>query len=143
MDEPFPPTAQMYSIRANPRRQRVPVRCGRRYRNRPLAGGWPILRPADTVQIFLSGANYILSSYGESMAGSTTVQDLEREALKLTPLEQLQLVDRLIRYLIYNTTPRTASPVHSLRELKGMGKEIWAGIDAQAYVNKERDGWTG
>ena len=28
-----------------------------------------------------------------------------------------------------------------LAELRGLGKEIWAGVDAQAYVNKMRDDW--
>lgn len=26
-------------------------------------------------------------------------------------------------------------------ELRGLGKEIWQGIDAQEYVNKERELW--
>ena len=28
-----------------------------------------------------------------------------------------------------------------LTELRGLGKEIWAGIDAQEYVNEMRDEW--
>jgi hypothetical protein len=28
-------------------------------------------------------------------------------------------------------------------ELEGLGKEIWQGIDAQDYVNQERDSWNG
>ncbi len=31
----------------------------------------------------------------------------------------------------------------SIMELEGLGKEIWAGIDAQEYVNQERDSWDG
>ncbi len=31
----------------------------------------------------------------------------------------------------------------SIMELEGLGKEIWAGIDAQEYVNRERDSWDG
>jgi hypothetical protein len=31
---------------------------------------------------------------------------------------------------------------HSLMELEGLGKEIWAGEDAQAYVNRLRDEWS-
>lgn len=34
-----------------------------------------------------------------------------------------------------------SSPRHSLEELRGLGKEIWTGIDAQAYVNQMRDEW--
>ena len=31
----------------------------------------------------------------------------------------------------------------SIMELEGLGKEIWAGVDAQEYVNRERDSWNG
>lgn len=31
----------------------------------------------------------------------------------------------------------------SIMELEGLGKEIWAGIDAQEYVDRERDSWDG
>ncbi len=31
-----------------------------------------------------------------------------------------------------------AEPRHSVLELKGLGKEIWQGIDAQEYVDRER-----
>ena len=30
-----------------------------------------------------------------------------------------------------------------LMELQGLGKEVWAGIDAQAYVDRERSAWAG
>ena len=33
--------------------------------------------------------------------------------------------------------PRPAS----IMELEGLGKELWAGIDASAYVARERDSW--
>lgn len=28
-------------------------------------------------------------------------------------------------------------------ELEGLGKKIWQGIDAQEYINRERDLWNG
>lgn len=31
----------------------------------------------------------------------------------------------------------------SILELQGLGKEIWAGMDAQKYVNEERESWNG
>lgn len=31
----------------------------------------------------------------------------------------------------------------SIGELRGLGKEIWDGIDAQEYVDRERDAWDG
>jgi len=27
--------------------------------------------------------------------------------------------------------------------LQGLGKEVWAGVDAQAYVDRERSAWAG
>jgi hypothetical protein len=30
---------------------------------------------------------------------------------------------------------------HRITELHGLGAEIWAGVDAQEYVNKLRDEW--
>jgi hypothetical protein len=33
------------------------------------------------------------------------------------------------------------APRHSLDELHGLGKELWAGVDAQEYVNRLRDEW--
>ena len=34
-------------------------------------------------------------------------------------------------------------PKHSILELRGLGKQIWEGIDAQEYVDRERDAWVG
>ena len=31
----------------------------------------------------------------------------------------------------------------SILELQGLGKEIWQGIDAQEYVDRERSSWNG
>ena len=36
---------------------------------------------------------------------------------------------------------QSAPKLRSILELQGLGKEIWAGIDAAAYVNEERDSW--
>jgi len=37
----------------------------------------------------------------------------------------------------------TASTNRSILRLQGLGKEIWAGIDAQDYVDRERASWPG
>lgn len=34
--------------------------------------------------------------------------------------------------------PESADPIE---QLKGLGAEIWEGVDAQEYVNRERDDW--
>jgi plasmid stability protein len=35
----------------------------------------------------------------------------------------------------------TAAPELSILELRGLGKELWQGIDAAAHVAAERDSW--
>ncbi len=37
----------------------------------------------------------------------------------------------------------TQVSMRSILELQGLGKDIWAGIDAQDYVNHERSTWAG
>jgi hypothetical protein len=37
--------------------------------------------------------------------------------------------------------PEEPAQMHSIRELRGLGKEIWRGIDAQEFVNQLRGEW--
>lgn len=53
--------------------------------------------------------------------------------------EQLRLMEEMA--VIIRTKVKTKK--HSILELKGLGKEIWKSVDAQEYVNRERDSWTG
>jgi AbrB family looped-hinge helix DNA binding protein len=32
-------------------------------------------------------------------------------------------------------------PTDPIEELRGLGREIWDGVDAQDYINGERNGW--
>jgi hypothetical protein len=51
---------------------------------------------------------------------------------------------RLIRELKARAGKGASSePKQSIMELRGLGKEIWQGIDAQKYVNNERASWNG
>jgi antitoxin PrlF len=34
--------------------------------------------------------------------------------------------------------PESADPIE---ELRGLGREIWEGVDVQEYIDGERDGW--
>jgi hypothetical protein len=36
-----------------------------------------------------------------------------------------------------------AQVAHSILEIKGLGREIWDGMDAQEYVDRERGTWNG
>ena len=69
-------------------------------------------------------------------------QELLQQAKSLTPEEQLKLVEDL-SILIRQQFKMTSNPKRSILELRGLGKEIWGNIDAQEYVNQERDSWNG
>jgi hypothetical protein len=62
-----------------------------------------------------------------------TVEELIQAASRLAPEER----ERLIRALVQPTL----EPEHEITELEGLGKEVWNNIDAQDYVNAERDSW--
>jgi hypothetical protein len=67
------------------------------------------------------------------MASRLTFEELVEAASQLAPEER----QRLIRAL---TQPKS-EPEHEISELRGLGKEVWNNIDAQEYVNAERDSW--
>ena len=58
----------------------------------------------------------------------------------LTPSDQLRLLEELAALVRHQVTPQRR---RSIMDLQGMGKEIWSGIDAQEYVDRERDSWNG
>lgn len=57
---------------------------------------------------------------------------------KLQPIEQARLLQDLAGIVGEQLVPR---PRRSIRELRGLGKEIWQGVDAQEYVRAERAAW--
>ena len=69
------------------------------------------------------------------MRTGPTVEELIEAASRLTPGER----ERLIRTLAQNAV----EPLHEITELEGLGKEVWNNMDAQEYVNAERDSWEG
>ena len=64
---------------------------------------------------------------------------LDRARLLNVP-QQLDLIAELAAAL---RQPVVVRPRHSIMELQGLGKELWQDIDAQQYVNQERDTWNG
>ncbi|MCC5651428.1 hypothetical protein LC609_16640 [Nostoc sp. XA013] len=69
-------------------------------------------------------------------------QEVLLQAQSLTPEEQIRLIEHLSS-LIRQQVTMTPKPKRSILELRGLGKEIWNGVNAQEYVNQERDSWNG
>ena len=62
-----------------------------------------------------------------------TVEEIIAAASQLTENDRRRLVEAL--------TAGETAPCRSITELRGLGKEMWQGQDAQEYVNQERDSW--
>jgi hypothetical protein len=76
----------------------------------------------------------------EEMEGMMTLQQVLREAETLSREEQTQLIKLLLDRVLPGSDAQP-NKAHSLRELRGLGKEIWEGVDAQEYINQQRDEW--
>ncbi|QLE57240.1 hypothetical protein [Nostoc sp. TCL26-01] len=72
----------------------------------------------------------------------SSYQEVLQQAKSLTPEEQVRLIEDLSS-LISQRVTMTSQPKRSILELRGLGKEVWNGIDAQEYINQERDSWNG
>ena len=63
----------------------------------------------------------------------------EKYVKSLPPGERLRLLEMTARDLAL--TAPLAPQKRSILELRGLGKEIWQGIDAQTYVDSLREEW--
>ena len=66
--------------------------------------------------------------------------DVLRRARRLRSTDQLRLLEELAGSLRWQ---ETAQGRRSILDLQGLGKEIWRDIDAQEYIDRERDSWNG
>ncbi len=66
-----------------------------------------------------------------------TINELLEQAKTLSAQDRKQLAKLLIDTL--DVTPGSTS--RRLSELRGLGKEIWEGVDPQEYVDQMRDEW--
>ena len=73
---------------------------------------------------------------------ATQAEEIYERHIKPLPVaERLRLLEMTARDLASQSATETGGPRHSIMELHGLGKEIWAGIDAQTYVNTLRAEW--
>lgn len=71
---------------------------------------------------------------------TTNYHELLQRIKSLRPTEQARLLRdlaTLVHCQIQNHSPQ------SILDMQGLGKEIWSNIDAQKYIDRERDSWNG
>jgi hypothetical protein len=66
-----------------------------------------------------------------------TIIEIMQQAQTLSPQERKELV----KLLVDSLEVKEARPQRRLSELRGLGKDIWQGIDAQEYVDQLRSEW--
>jgi hypothetical protein len=67
-----------------------------------------------------------------------TTARIYKEIMSLKLEQQLYILNRLFTDMLRTMT---AKPQLDITGLRGLGKEIWQGLDAQEYVDRERDSW--
>ena len=69
---------------------------------------------------------------------NVSYQNILVQVKQLNVLEQVRLLEAIAQLVQRETVSK---PPRSIRELRGLGKEVWKNLDAQEYVNQERDSW--
>jgi len=71
------------------------------------------------------------------MQRKLSLEKIEKETDRLTPHEQLKLVERLIHKL--RIADIAKKKILDWKQLYGLGKGLWQGEDGQEYVNRLRE----
>ena len=72
---------------------------------------------------------------------TASVQRIYGELLSLGIAERFEVVRLTMDSLQREVADAPPVRKRSLLELRGLGKEIWGGIDPVEYVKQERDSW--
>ena len=73
---------------------------------------------------------------------TTKASDIYYDHVRALPLaERLKLLALIASNLEREHGECEGKPRGSIMELRGLGKDLWGGVDAQEYVNRLRDGW--
>jgi hypothetical protein len=67
----------------------------------------------------------------------TQLINIEKQAAALSLDDHIRLMERLVQQLAVKS--RKSQVRYDWSALYGLGKELWAGEDAQAYVNRVRE----
>ncbi len=73
------------------------------------------------------------------MKTSLAIETKIIDEIKDLPVQQQKKILDVVRLL--KTGIKASHKKHNITELRGCGKKIWRGIDAQKYVNKLREEW--
>jgi hypothetical protein len=70
-----------------------------------------------------------------------SLQEIKDLIPTLSHRERKELLELLVDSFVESGSQSPAQRKRSLHELRGLGKEIWQGVDAQEYIDQQRDEW--
>lgn len=65
-------------------------------------------------------------------------ETIYKEISKLSNNEKITILSKIISEISISVDRNHKVSIY---DIKGIGKGIWKGVDAQKYVNKERESW--
>ncbi|HVB25663.1 MAG TPA: hypothetical protein VNG51_27250 [Ktedonobacteraceae bacterium] len=70
-------------------------------------------------------------------------QEMRNNFQQLSLDEQLRLLEDLAEQIRQQLSLKQVPPKrkHDITELRGLGKEIWEGVDVAKYIDDERNSW--
>jgi len=68
----------------------------------------------------------------------TNYQNVLVQVKQLNVLEQVRLLEAIAQLVQRETVSKSQ---RSIREIRGLGEEVWKNLDAQEYVDRERASW--
>ncbi len=74
------------------------------------------------------------------MQTHTKIDELLAQGRLLSVEDEARLVEGLMADLRQRLE---GQQYHSIMELKGLGKDLWQGIDVEKYIEEERSSWRG
>ena len=69
---------------------------------------------------------------------AASYQHILMQVKQLEMIEQIRLLEAIAQLVQRETAVKSS---RSIRELRGLGKDVWNNLDAQEYVNQERSSW--
>ena len=95
--------------------------------------------------IMLSNNKILLSKMEAGMTNTTTVKVSKRYQIAVPALARqllnIQTGDRLLVDIQDGMMVLIPRPENYTETLAGLHQEIWQGVDAQKYIDEERDAW--
>ena len=82
----------------------------------------------------------ILEREGGASLSEKVYRIVFNQVRQLPTDEQFRMLEDLAVMVRKGTTRK---PKHRITELKGLGKEVWEGIDVEEYIRQERGSWGG